>query len=371
MTDLGSKPLDELLEDIFSIKDFIFLEAQDATAAKAARKAASDKKKKKAAKHKAKDSKRGNLDSDKAKKDTEHKKIDTGKFKNSESFSDTPEDALLHTDGKKDNTSLRVNKPSSNFAEVGNLKKNPADKKLPAFSGKNEKARTAASLGAAYRMGDQKAIRKLTVVAHSQGMKNVMGASWDKRPECKAFQKSGDASKLPKGYTAKMCKPHGQGGADEWLKKHHSDSTKAKPQDHKTKFERGVNKLKHMQYNKGHDTHKAQEQDKDKHEPSARHGGMRGKGKVYHPKHKKAGQLVMPNDISDSEKAHMLGKWDRDTMNPGEGGKHGNYERGSRRTLSKREQAKRGASGKDSTNVTDVSAKWHRLSKDQKGKKVK
>lgn len=353
-----NNPFNTLIDDIFKMKAAVMAEGRSAEAEKASRKASQAKKKQKAASRKKADEKRGSLDTDKAKKVVK-KHVDTGEFKNSESFAATPEDAHLHTDGKCNDSSLRHNKPAGSYVKVGDLKKNPCDKRYPKFSGKREKARTAGALRQAYAHHDQKAIKELSVVAKSQGMKNVTGASWNERPECKDYQHTKDASKLPNGWTAKMCKPHGQGGGDEWLRKHHSDSS-------------GTDKG--SDYHKGHDTHKAQEAHKDvKHEPSARHRSFLGASKVYHKGHKKAGQLVMPKSISPEEKAHMLGHWNKDTSakKAGEGGKQGELARGARRTLSKAEQEKRThtkAPTKEGSKVVLAKAKWHRLTKDKTGK---
>lgn len=357
-------PLDELMADIYYMRDLVLGEARSAEAEKASRLAAREKKKKKAAQSKKRDEKRSTtVDTEKAKKaDTSHKgQTDTAEFKNDESFAATPEDSHIHTDGKCDDSSLRHNKPATAYAEVGNLTKNPCDKHYPKFPGKREKARTAGALRQAYAHHDQKAIKELEATAREQGMEPT-GATWDERPECAEYQKTGDPSKLPHGKTAKHCKPHGQGGGDEWLRKHHSDSSKAE-------------KGKHGDYRSGHDTHRDQEKHKDvHHEPKARKKGYAGHAKVYHRRHKKAGQLVMPRDISPEEKAFVLGHWGGDASKPGEGGRHGELSRGARRTLSKSAQAERGAPQHgergEGPGVVRQGAQWHKLSKDKTGKKV-
>lgn len=135
------------------------------------------------------------------------------KFANDSSFKDTRSDAHLHTDGdcKK---GLRARTPVDQYAKhapEGVLKKKPCKKSYPMFASKGDKARVLGSYRMALQNKDKEAIGKIETRMRSMGLK-PHGGLWNERPECKRHP-------LPPGWRKKDCEPHGEGGADEWVRK--------------------------------------------------------------------------------------------------------------------------------------------------------
>lgn len=219
-----------LVSELRSISESVMSEAKVVDQA-AARKLAREKKQK-AAQAKAKKS-QGHFDAEKAEKSdqtvkisnkkgevgkadfaSKRKKADPASFKNATSFHDTPEDAHLHTDGKCDDKSLRFRrgKEGDNYAKKG--EKGACDNKYPLFGGKEEAPRLLGGYKAALANGDSDAQKKYEKKLRAIGY-HPKGHLYKDMPGCEKVLKG----QRVKGLTAKMCKPHGEGGPDEWSRK--------------------------------------------------------------------------------------------------------------------------------------------------------
>jgi hypothetical protein len=228
----------------------------------AARKLAREKKQK-AAKARASKS-QGHYDSEKAEKSDEvekvtgkkgevgkadfkgkRKKADPASFKNGETFHDTPEDAHLHTDGKCDDKSLRFrkSKEKDNYAKSGD--KGACDAKYPVFGGKEEKPRLLGAYKAALTNGDTEAQKRIEKKMRAIGL-HPKGHLYHDMPGCEKVLKG----ERVKGLTAKMCKPHGEGGPDEWSRQ------KGGEKSANDKFKRSARPRKGRSIDLGHDDSK-------------------------------------------------------------------------------------------------------------------
>lgn len=229
----------------------------------AARKLAREKKQK-AAKGRAAKS-QGHYDSDKAEKSDEtektsekkggevsksdfkakRKKADPSSFKNNETFKDTPEDAHLHTDGKCDDSSLRFRKgrDKDNYARSGD--KGGCDNKYPTFGGKEEKPRLLGAYKAALTNKDTEAQKRIEKKMRAVGL-HPKGHLYHDMPGCEKVLKG----ERVKGLTAKMCKPHGEGGPDEWSRGKRGEKSTL------DKFKRTPRARKHRSVDFGHDDSK-------------------------------------------------------------------------------------------------------------------
>lgn len=139
------------------------------------------------------------------------------KFANSTTFRDTRSDAHLHTDadcnaGLRGKTSPEM---YAKHADAAELKKHPCKKSYPIFPTPGDRARIAGSARMAAEYKNPEVISRVKAAGEKIGM-HIHGNLWSERPECKEYNRSG---KLPSGWTKKDCEPHGQGGADEWLRK--------------------------------------------------------------------------------------------------------------------------------------------------------
>ena len=139
------------------------------------------------------------------------------KFANSTTFRDTRSDAHLHTDADC-NQGLRGRTPPEMYAKhapAAELKNHPCKKSYPIFPTQGDRARIAGSARMAAEYKNPDVISRVKAAGEKIGM-HIHGNLWSERPECKEYNRSG---KLPSGWTKKDCEPHGEGGADEWLRK--------------------------------------------------------------------------------------------------------------------------------------------------------
>lgn len=193
------------------------------------------------------------------------------KFANATTFRDTRSDAHLHTDadcnqGLRGRTSPEL---YAKHADASELKKHPCKKSYPIFATPGDRARIAGSARMAAEYKNPEVISRIKAAGEKIGM-HIHGNLWNERPECKEYNRSG---KLPSGWSKKDCEPHGEGGADEWLRK----------------FK----------------VHKSRE-GKLKHAPTMRHPMHYGKGKL--PKSHHADHLYAKHGGHWGEKAVQFGR---------------------------------------------------------------
>jgi hypothetical protein len=146
------------------------------------------------------------------------------KFANATTFRSTRSDAHLHTDADC-NQGLRGRTPADMYAKHASaeeLKKHPCKKSYPIFPTAGDRARIAGSARMAAEYKDPTVISRIKAAGEKVGM-HIHGNLWNERPECKEYNRTG---KLPTGWTKKDCEPHGEGGADEWLRKFRAHKSK-------------------------------------------------------------------------------------------------------------------------------------------------
>lgn len=237
------------------------------------------------------------------------------KFANATTFRSTRSDAHLHTDADC-NKGLRGKTSPEMYAKHGSseeLKKHPCKKSYPIFPTPGDRARIAGSARMAAEYKDKPAISKIKAAGEKLGM-HIHGNLWNQRPECKEYQRSGH---LPTGWTKKDCEPHGEGGADEWLRKFRVHKSREGKLKHapimrkRTHFGGGRLPKAH------HDDHAYAKGGGHWGEMAVKHGrNLAGHDKMGEPKHSKEGAKWARHKLATTGKKHSAERGHASTGEP-------------------------------------------------------